>query len=267
MKKNKKGQVVIFAIVGLLLIITISIILLATQTKKTIPEDIQTTKRMENYLMQCTEQKLNDYIERALLTGGFGAYPSNVIRSEDNIYVLSFSAEGYYYGIYDSKMIKPIIGQELNEIALCLYNLMNIDFEIHGDEITFNNIEYEIEVTQGAIIVNFEYEYKLNNNLHNEITRITKPTNLGYFLDKTNELTNKIMSPRNMDLQFNYLFCETLKEEQGIVPRYATDFLLDMQHETNTNFIFKQEFFIIILERDMEIFPFAIKPEQIGRFC
>ncbi|MFP4567935.1 MAG: hypothetical protein ACLFN8_03240 [Candidatus Woesearchaeota archaeon] len=266
--KQKKAQVTIFAILGLILVVVLALILLSINNQKTTKlDDESITQRINTYISQCTEDILQDYTRRALQTGGYGYYPDNVVRYQNNLYVLSYSVEGYYMGIYEPEVVEEFIKQEMSFTDLCIYNLMLEDYEIYGDEITINEINTQITFEEGAIITNFEYEYEVQEKTIQTSLAKRHKTNLAYFLDETNKITDKILMPRQIDSDFNYQFCRTLSQTQNIKPRYAVDFLKEIGNQENLNFIFEKTYFIITIEKDDEQLSFAIRPEQTGTFC
>lgn len=230
-------------------------------------DDGHVLSRISTYLSQCSDILVEEYISRALITGGYGHYPFNIIRTEQNPHVLSYSAEGVLQGIPDSNTGATFLSQELEEIYSCLIPLLETEKETYGSEVILYDLKNQVSLEQEVILVQYEYIYYYEGEViyNNQITK-TYNTNLGTFLDQTNDLTNIMLDERNPDLMFNYQFCNTILEEEGFAPKYSADFLLEMDDE-NIKFMFDREYFVVFLEKGEETFSFAIMPFHDGYYC
>ena len=265
---QKRGQVTIFVIIGVVLIIAVSFFIFfsADQPEPTITGD-SISARLQNYASQCTDIVLEDYVSRALITGGYGDYPANIVRTENNnVYVLSFSSEGVPYGIFHPTFANDFLLLELVEVNSCLESLAETEYEIHGYPVNIINIEHSADIQENNIITTQNIEYEYQGNTFEETFSHSYRTNLGYFLERTNELTDLFLEEREPNPFFNFQFCETMYEDRGMLPKYSVDFLLDLDGD-EARFFFDREFFLVFLDRGDESFPFAIKPYHDGYFC
>ena len=225
------------------------------------------TGRVTGYVAQCSDVVVEDYIPRALVTGGFGAYPINSVRTERNSYVLSFSAEGVSYGVYDPVFAEDLLLFELVDVLPCVEPLVESDDVMFNDGVVLEDFYYDASFEDNVILVNYTFVYSLQgNNFSNSVVR-SYSTNLGYFLSKTNELTDFFLEERGVDNFFNYQFCRSLVEERGFAPKYSADFLRYFEEDDGVRFLFDREFFVVFLERGGEVFPFAVMPFHDGYFC
>jgi len=262
----KKGQVTIFVIVGLILLVGVLFLVLSLKNNKTVFISDDVSVRFDQYLTQCSDYVINDYVSKALITGGYGEYPLNVVRAEDNLYVLSFDSEGLYYGIYDTYLVSYLLEYKISSVKDCLVPLIENDLEIYNQEIILNSLNYEAMFEDNTIIVNYEYEYSFQGNTFNNMIMKSYNTNLGYFLNRANELTNMFLEEQETDEFFNYQFCNLLFEEKGYAPKYSVDFLKNLEGD-EAKFYFEQEFYIVYLEKGNEVFPFAIMPFHERYYC
>lgn len=264
---KKKGQITIFVILGIILVLGVVLFIFLSSSDEEIEfDDSHVSSRLNMYLSQCSDIIVEDYVPRALITGGYGQYPFNLVRTDTNPYVLSYSAEGIPYGIYNSDIADLFLRLELDEIYTCLMPLIDSEEEQYGDEVILYDLKKDVTIEQNAIIVKYDYIYSYRGEVinNNEVTR-RYITNLGHFLDKTNRLTDMFLEQRRPDALFNYQFCNALLDQKGYPPKYSADFLIGM--EEDVTFLFEREFFVVFLEKDEEIFPFAIMPLHNGYFC
>ena len=265
---KKKGQVTIFVIIGIVLVLGVFLFIFLGRGDGEVVVDDSPSARLEGYIGQCNDLVLDDFVPRALVTGGFGYYPFNIVRTETNPYVLSYSAEGVPQGVFERRDVEQIVFEEIsNSIHGCLSSLLESELEIYNEEISLERFNYEVLIEQNVVVVTYDYEYSLQGNYFANELITTHSTNLGYFLDRTNELTDFFLETRRVDNLFNYQFCNVLIEEEGIAPKYSADFLRDFEGDEDVSFLFDKEFFIVFLNRGGEMFPFAIMPEHDGYFC
>lgn len=265
---KKRGQITIFVILGIILVVgVLMLIFLSSPNKEVEFDDSEVSSRVESYLSQCSDVIVEDYIPRALVTGGYGHYPFNIIRTDSNPYVLSYSAEGIPYGIYDSDIADLFLSLELEEIYSCLVPLMDAEEETYGEEVILYDLKKDVTIEQNVIVIKYDYIYSYKGEVLYDNEMIKRyNTNLGYFLDKTNELTDMFLAQdERPDALFNYQFCNALLDQKGYPPKYSADFLLELDEDIT--FLFEREFYIVFLEQGNEIFPFAIMPRHNGYFC
>ena len=264
---KKKGQVTIFVILGLVLLIGAFFTLYLTRSGDDVEFDMSdVTGRVTSYVAQCSDSIVEDYIPRALITGGYGEFPFNTVRTEQNAYVLSFSSEGVPYGIYEANFADDLLYFELMEIDTCIEPLLESDVEIHNEEIEIQDFYYLVELEEHSIIVNYTIVFELRGNTYNNSITRSYRTNLGYFLNKANEITDFVLEERETNNFFNYQFCRSMVEEEGFAPKYSADFLTEFEVQ-GASLLFDRDFYVIFLERGEETFPFAIMPYHDGYFC
>jgi hypothetical protein len=263
---KKKGQVTIFVILGLLLIIGVFIFIFMSRSDSDLDffgDDPH--GRLRSYVSQCSDLILDDFISRALITGGYGFYPDSVVSVDGRTFVLSFSAEEFAV-IHDSFLAGSFLVSELGDVRSCVDSLLEVDFDAHGDNLSLDYLSYEVFIEEEVILVNYSY-HLLASNVDVESSFIKSySSSLGFFLDKTNDLTYLFVEERVVDELLNYQFCQSMLADYGFIPKYSVDFLKDVDSE-GVSFLFYKEFFVVFLERNNEVFPFAVLPVHDGYFC
>lgn len=215
---------------------------------------------IEQYLESCSEEITQGFIERALRKGGYSDYPTNIIRAQQNSYVLSYSPEGLMQGLPRIDQTQMFLTTELRAVTYCAQSKIREDEELRWTELT--RITPSVKIKEHEIQITYTYEYKENNRAYEEQITKKHKTNLGYFLDKANEVTNTILEKRETTQQQKEELCEEIKKETTQTPIYSLAFLTQLSTDPELRFMFEKDFFVINIERGQETFTFAIQPEQ-----
>lgn len=255
---NKKAQTISIIILVLILIIS-AIIIFSLSTQEEIQTD-QTEQIIEQHLNSCSNEITQSFINRALRKGGYGEYPTNTIRTQQKNYVLSYSPEGLMQGLPTKDQTQLFLKTELRAMMYCAQALIRQDEELRWTEL--KTITPEVQIKEHEIQITYTYEYKENNQERTEKKTKTYKTNLGYFLDKANEVTNTILEKRETTQQQKEELCEEIKKETTQKPTYSLAFLTQLSTDPEIKFMFEKDFFVINIEREQETFVFAIQPEQ-----
>lgn len=263
---NKKAQITIFVILGIILVSIVLLIIFNTPQKKSEPIDESISNKLKNYISSCSDLYAEDYISRALATGGHGKFPNHVVRTNENTYVISFSSEGIQQGIPNKENIKNFLLYEFKEFKTCVLSQINKEYETSGKLIILENTSYDFLIEPKAIIITYFYNYSYNGETFEESMTKRHITSLGQFLEETKRLTNMITETKEKDAFFNYQLCESIYENEGFLPRYSVDFLKQMENFEG-EFLFEKDFFVIIIQDDDEYFPFAIMPLYEEPYC
>ena len=263
---KKKGQVTIFVILGLLLVIGVFLFIFLSRSDSD-PDFFGDDPhgRLRSYVSQCSDLVVDDFIPRALITGGYGFYPDNVVSVDGKTFVLSFSAEEFAV-IHDSFISSSFLVSELSSVRGCVDSLLEVDFEANGDNLSLDYLSYEVLIEEDVVLVNYSYHLLASNVDVEDSFLKSYSSSLGFFLDKADDLTYLFVEERAVDELFNYQFCQSMAEDYGFIPKYSVDFLKDVDVE-GVSFLFYKEFFVVFLERNNEVFPFAVLPVHDGYFC
>ncbi|MFA5724599.1 MAG: hypothetical protein WC979_10175 [Candidatus Pacearchaeota archaeon] len=158
---NKRGQVTIFIIVGI--IIVVAAVLIYTFYPK-----IKTTLGIEesnpqNYIQSCVEDKLKETIELVSLQGG-SVNPENYIIEGGRVEYLCYVNEYFIPCLIQQPLLKQHIESEiLNEIEDtvddCFDSLKESYFQ-KGYDVEIKNGDKDVELLPGKIISTFNNEVR-----------------------------------------------------------------------------------------------------------
>src|SRR3989338_8933918 len=168
---GSKGQVTIFIIVGILLVLAIILVIFVRKEIITFnPEEIIPTEKgkVENFITACIDQVGNDALVRVGLQGGYIELPFEVI--DDNTRRLDISpdlAVPYWaYGpetfIPSLPQIKEQIDEYLEEnVRDCLFTLQA--FQETYDLVEKSELTANTEIVQNKVIFNLHWDVEIRS--------------------------------------------------------------------------------------------------------
>lgn len=177
---GSKGQVTIFIIVGILLVLAVTLVIFVRKEVVTFkPEEIIPTEKgkVENFITTCIDQVGNDALVRVGLQGGYLELPFEVVN--DNTRRLDISpnlAVPYWaYGpetfIPSLQQIKEQINKYLEEnVRGCLFS-MEV-FQETYDLIEKSELTADTEIVQNKVIFNLHWNIEIRSKGGEIITEV-----------------------------------------------------------------------------------------------
>jgi len=213
---KKRGQVTLFIILGIVLLLLISIILFLYQSQRTRPEVIEPEFiPIKNYVEECIGVVTEEALDLLGTQGGYVEIPRE-IELDPNSYI-SFGNGivkvpfWYYLGtdrmpfLYKDEGSPSIQGQLENyiteNIEICLD-----DFSVFEEQFTIKpsrRVSSEVEIGDESIIVGVEYPVKIKASVENKVGYVTKYQKIiPVQLKQMYELAKNIMEEENDKMYF-----------------------------------------------------------------
>lgn len=159
--KNKRGQVTLFIIIGILIVLIGLIIYFFLPDGNT---DIKPdTENPEAYLQQCMQEELETKIRNITLQGGSLEPEHYIMYKGDKIEYLCYTQEYYKTCVVQRPLIKKHIEEEIldavDEKAEACFNELVSSFESRGYEVNARRGDKGVHIMPGKTIL------ELNNTL------------------------------------------------------------------------------------------------------
>lgn len=187
---NKKGQVTIFVIIGVVLVVAAIVIFMfwpQIRTSFAISSD-----NPEIFLKNCLEDEVNENLEIISLQGGSLSPQHYFIYDGNKVEYLCYQEENYIPCVVQRPLLKNHIENEIsnsiqNTGGKCLDSLKE-NLEKRGYSVTLNKQEFETEILPGKVVIstnssisakkdesNYNYgsENKLNVILDNNLYELS----------------------------------------------------------------------------------------------
>lgn len=156
---NKRGQVTIFIIIALAIVVLgILIYMFYPQIKSNLGAE---SKNPSAFLQECIEGKIIDTIEILSLQGG-GINPEHyIIYDNSKIEYLCYTNEYYKLCVMQRPLLDNYIEEEIKreiekEVQGCFEDLQK-SFENRGYEVELKSGDFDVELNPGQIVVNFNH--------------------------------------------------------------------------------------------------------------
>lgn len=192
----KKGQVTLFILIGLVILIGLGLIMSNNPKEKpeTIDFDI-----FDTYLETCVTVITKDII------GVYGASAGQVYLTDNFINISGYEIP-YLFDVSVKKLLNPtsILEQGINDLVkrTCDYTV----FEDQGFIIESENISLNLMMNKNEIVANIDYPVKITKSkqtkeIKNFIVKI--PVRLDYIIKSVNNITTSFADdPRNYDISY-----------------------------------------------------------------
>ena len=177
---GSKGQVTIFIIVGILLVLAIILVIFVRKEIITFnPQEIIPTEKgkVENFITACIDKVGNDALVRVGLQGGYIELPSEVV--DDNTRRLDISpslAVPYWaYGAQTSIPSLPQIKEQIDDyleknVRSCLFSMEA--FQESYDLIEKSELTANTEIVENKVIFNLHWDVEIRNKGGEVITEV-----------------------------------------------------------------------------------------------
>jgi hypothetical protein len=162
---NKKAQVTIFIIVGIVIVIGV---LFAVYFVRGIKVDSPSELGPKVFIDKCVQDVVEESVGKMLKNGG-AINPSHAVSYHGDEYNYLCYNSNYYASCYNLyPMLKDRIEDEIyldtkDSITEC-FNSMREDFELRGYDISGSETTYSIELLPGNIRVNLEKKFNVSKN-------------------------------------------------------------------------------------------------------
>lgn len=255
--KNKKSQIAIFILLGIVLLIAVSFVIYTKNETKKIEEEIidlpLEMQPIKLFVDSCIKQTSEEGIDFISLQGGYYDVP------EPNVNEFIFEVPYYFYSGQNNFPQKDAIQEELgryieDNLNYCLNNFLVLKEQ--GYEIEQGNIEADVKFIQNRILVNLEYPLTIKRQ-------------------DTEFRLEKFIS--NIDFDFDYIYniLTEIKDEQikniNHVPigalsdiAYYYDFTFEVVDYPNGSVLYVLIFNDIGLNEESYIFSYSVKYSSFG---
>ena len=273
---KKRGQLATFAIIGIVLVIVVLALILVfgfskeNESKVKILSSGTFDEKIDAIITSCLDSSLEEEKENIYDNKGYiGSFPNNYIVFEDEKIITTYDRDyPGVFGIEPVEYIEQVLSDVLlQKISLCTSNVNEelnkqySDYDVYLDYVS-------VELTQEAILVYYSFTTEINNesNVYEKI--LSKKLNILKFYEEANNITKAFVDTLLYpDPNLNYKLCVGLNEENGIKPKYPLDIVEYLKEKNNAEIIFAEDFFVVKLEEEGEIFKFAIKPYLYPPVC
>lgn len=163
-KRNKKGQLTIFIIIGIMIIIAGILLYTFYPEIKTILGFEE--KNPDNFMQECMEEIVNEKIKKISLQGGSLNPEHYFLYNNENIEYLCYINENYKTCIVQQPLLKRHIEEELKEgikkeAYSCLDKLKE-SYEERGYNVVLKRNEIDVELLPKRITINFNSSLTLS---------------------------------------------------------------------------------------------------------
>ena len=265
----KKAQITIFAILGIVLVLSIALLLVRVTTNVDDSFSLQgnTLEEKITYVIEtCIDTELKLAIDQAYVTSGEirDFFPRNHIVYDGIRITTSYDRDFISQGLssnLDFKInMEPRIMNSLRSCMLVFEDDPDIvfDFDIYITELEFF-------ISDLGITVEYEYLFEREDDFEFFEGAVTVNTDLFYLLERAREITNTYLSLiRNSDPLLNMQLCNAIYSELGFKPMYTMDIFDYLASYDDVDVIIREDYFIITLQNKLS---FAIKPILITPIC
>lgn len=177
---SSKGQVTVFIIIGLLLVLAVALVILVRQEIITIkPEELAPTEKgkVENFITACIDQVGNDALVRVGLQGGYIELPLDVAKDNTRRLEISPSlavpywAKGQEVTIPSLTQIKEQIDDYLEKnVRSCLFSMEA--FQESYNLIEKSELTADTEIAQNKVIFNLHWDVEIRSKGGDIITEV-----------------------------------------------------------------------------------------------
>ncbi|MFP4568052.1 MAG: hypothetical protein ACLFN8_03840 [Candidatus Woesearchaeota archaeon] len=272
---NKKGQVTIFVILGIVLLATTIIVLSTTKKTDQLNSNSPILDQVNYVVNTCFDDLTRTNMTEIINQGGFieeNIYPQNVLIYQNQIFLTTYDRYGDSTHITSNTKLNfanSILELLRNEFQYCATSTLSLINERYKENLEEFTIDFfSIHLDQDVFLIDYEYttiidgqEFVYTNfyRLNSEKFKI---------LEHADQFTEQFFkSYDEPDIYFNLDKCEELFLLKGIKPRYPLDFLKFYEDYGVTAIVLEEDFFIIKTYYDGLEFNYAIRPELIPAIC
>ena len=161
----KRGQVTIFIIVGILLVVGIIAILIFSNRVIVAP---QVSEDPRSFVRSCVSDLVEDSLEKIMMNGGV-AIPSFAISYQGDEWNYLCHQADYYLSCYnfhpmlEEEMESEIVRDTAEGIREC-FDSMRLEFEDRGYDISGEATVYSVDLLPGFIEINIEKDILLSSD-------------------------------------------------------------------------------------------------------
>ena len=165
---NKRGQITIFIIVAMLLVVMIALFFIFRNSGGPIIKGEKPEKRAESYLESCIEDKTKDVVEILYRSGGY--MENTLVRPYDgkNISYLCYNANYYYPCVNQEPMFLSHLKDEIRDaIAWDVRNCFDefaADLGDSGYTVDANYNGFDLKLAPKKIVVEIDGEFTLTKS-------------------------------------------------------------------------------------------------------
>jgi hypothetical protein len=275
---NKKGQVTLFIIIGIVLIAIVVMggILLSKNADKIQvgsagPTEFQEVKTKLDYIFQtCVEDITKSEASHSIVKGGSMRedFPANSIDYNNQLLVVSYDAEGS--GSFNTPK------QTAKELEQVLLDKLPNCFEGAYDDPMLSQYNIDIYIsslyvrpTKDSFMIYYDYEMEIDDE--KEYHTMTQKVDVSLFktLKVANMITDEFLETYyEPDVLYNLQACNSFYDAYGIKPQYPVDILNVVAENEYVNGVIVQDNFLIVnLNVEGEKMSFAIKPILVDSIC
>jgi len=226
--REKRGQVTIFIITALVLVVVaILFFLLYPQIKSTLGLD---TKNPNQFIQDCLEENIEIAKEKIALQGGSANPEHDFLYGNEKIEYLCYNEEYYQMCIVQQPLLKRHIEEEIKkeiseDVQTCFDDLAS-DFERRGYDVSLNKGDFEIELLPERIVAKFDTSLTLKKDAKEEYKSFSVIVN-----DNLYELISIANSIISMEAKYG-------DSESTVYMNYYHDLKVDKQKQSDGTTIY-----------------------------
>jgi hypothetical protein len=160
--KKKRGQVTIFIILGIIIVVLGILIFMFYPAIKSWFGD---TKNPNEFIQICVEEEIKNSVEDLSLRGGSIDPEHYILYQGERIEYLCYTGEYYKTCIMQQPMLKKHIESEIKEkiedVVKECFDEMETNYRKRGYDVILKRNGYEIELSPEKINANFDYSLTL----------------------------------------------------------------------------------------------------------
>ena len=161
--KNKKGQVTIFIILAVVIVVIgVLVYMFYPQIKSSLGLE---EKNPQAFIQSCIEEKINEDITKLSLQGGSLSPGNYILYDNEQVEYLCYTNEYYKKCVVQQPMLKKHIESEIKEgikeeVDMC-FDSMEKSFQQRGYEVKLRKGPEDIELLPKRVIARFNYSLTL----------------------------------------------------------------------------------------------------------
>ena len=166
MDMKKRGQVTLFIILGVVIVVGITSLFIFTRGV----EEVNTPENLgpRGFIDSCVKDAVEDSIEK-VMAGGGEISPSFTITEKEVEYNYLCHYAGNYYTCYNlhpmlRKQAEAQIKTDTNDKVQDCFDALREDFENRGYEVVGNETNYTIEILPGEVRINLEKSIQIGTD-------------------------------------------------------------------------------------------------------
>jgi len=230
---NRRGQVTVFIIIGLLLLVAVFLVIFMRQEIVTFkPGEFMPSEKgkVERFITACIDQLGNDALLRLGEQGGYVELPTEIAQNAfvhlrtSPFTVVPYWAHGEQVAIPSLPSIKEQIDKYIEEgLRECVFGLGA--FERSYDLVEKSNIKANTEIVENKVLFNVEWNIEIKDKAGEVVTEtINHIAESDIKLKRVYEAANRVIEREMTELKLEDITQDLIALEHPDVPTMGFDF-------------------------------------------